>query len=116
MKHVSLLFENTHSKIHTEIEKAEFRASNVRLRLFEFSVNIRNFVAKIPKKLWNEKVSGNEFSKEFQPDRLKISPDLTVYNREEYSNGHEHLVNNSEKYNKLTQKHGSKRLHLPVYK
>ena len=78
----------------------EYRTSNVRLRLFEFSVNIRSFVAGIPKKLWNNRVRGNEFSKEFQPDRLKIHSDLTVYNREIAPNGNEHLVNIHHKQNK----------------
>ena len=51
VKHAYLLLYNTHSKLHTETQKTESRTSNVRLRLFEFSVNIRNCVAGIPKKL-----------------------------------------------------------------
>ena len=97
MKHAYLLLYNTHSKLHTETEKTEFRIPNVRLRLFEFSVNIRNFVAEIPKKLWNKRVTGNEFKKDFQSDRLKIHSDFTVYNREIDPNGNEHSVNNHEK-------------------
>ena len=62
VKHASLLLYNTHSKLHTETQKTESRTSNVRLRLFEFSVNIRNFVAGIPKKLWNKRMRGNEHS------------------------------------------------------
>ena len=76
----------------------------MRLRLFEFSVNIRNCVAGIPKKLWNKRVCGNEFTKEFLADRLKIRSDLTVYNREIDPTGNEHSVNNSEKYNKTYSK------------
>jgi len=51
-----------HSKSNTKVEKTESRTSNVRLRLFGFSVNIRNFVGRIPKKLWNKRVRGNEHS------------------------------------------------------
>ena len=42
--------------------------------------------------------------KKFQPDRLKIRSDLTVYNRKIDPNGNEHSVNNSEKYNKTYSK------------
>ena len=97
MKHAYLLLDNTHSKLHTETEKTEFRIPNVRLRLFEFSVNIRNFVGRSTKKLWNKRVSDDEFSKEFRSDRLKIHSDFTVYNREIDPNGNEHSVNNHEK-------------------
>ena len=39
------------------------------------------------------------YLKEFQPYRLKIRSDLTVYNREIDPNGNEHSVNIQEKYN-----------------
>ena len=42
--------------------------------------------------------------KDFQPYRLKIRSDLTVYNREIAPNRNEHSVNNLEKCNKTYSK------------